>query len=383
MVSLVSLFTDISSEMLYPIMPIYLKSIGFSVGLIGLLEGFALFTAGASKGYFGKLSDTTGKRMPFVRLGYFLSAISKPIMGLFIYPLWIFFARISDRLGKGIRSSARDAILSSETTPANKGKVFGFHQSFDTIGAAIGPVCALIYLYFFPGSYRTMFLLAFIPAMAGVFFTFLVKDKKNTKVAVKGKQGFFGFLKYWQVASSDYKKLVPALIFFALLNSSDTFLLLMMKNQGLSDTQLVLVYTFYNIIFAALAYPAGYLGDRFGLKWTFIIGCILFAIVYILFPFTYSIWIFGLLFLAYGMYAAATDGIARAWITNLSKEGQTATALGFYTSLASIGTMLASIIGGVLWDAVGPKATFLLPGIGTLVLVVYLLFVKIKNVTMV
>ena len=133
--SLISLFTDTASEMLYPIMPIYLKSIGFTVILIGILEGFAEATAGLSKGYFGKRSDTLGKRVPFVQLGYAFSAISKPMMAIFIFPLWIFFARTIDRLGKGIRTGARDALLSDEATPQTKAKVFGFHRSMDTLGA--------------------------------------------------------------------------------------------------------------------------------------------------------------------------------------------------------------------------------------------------------
>ena len=134
---MVSLFTDAASEMLYPVMPIYLKSIGFSVVLIGILEGIAEATAGFSKGYFGKLSDVSGKRVPFVQIGYAFSAISKPMMGLFIYPAWIFLARTIDRFGKGIRTGARDAILSDDATPGTKGKIFGFHRSMDTLGAVI------------------------------------------------------------------------------------------------------------------------------------------------------------------------------------------------------------------------------------------------------
>ena len=150
LVSFVSLFTDIASEMLYPIMPVYLRSIGFSVLLIGILEGCAEATAGISKGYFGNLSDRLKKRVPFIRGGYILSAISKPMMVIFTFPLWIFFARTMDRFGKGIRTSARDALLSDETTKEHKGKVFGFHRGMDTVGAAIGPFLALIFLYFHP-----------------------------------------------------------------------------------------------------------------------------------------------------------------------------------------------------------------------------------------
>ncbi|WP_248912298.1 MFS transporter [Gelidibacter algens] len=180
--SLVSLFTDTASEMLYPIMPIYLKSIGFSIVLIGILEGVAEATAGLSKGYFGKLSDNSGKRVPFVQIGYAFSAISKPMMAIFIYPLWIFFARTIDRFGKGIRTGARDAILSDEATPEAKGKVFGFHRSMDTLGAVIGPSLALVYLYYFPENYKTLFfirLYTWTTCSFGFIFIEGQKDKRD------------------------------------------------------------------------------------------------------------------------------------------------------------------------------------------------------------
>jgi sugar phosphate permease len=161
-----------ASEMLYPVMPVYLKSIGFSILLIGVLEGVAEATAGLSKGYFGKLSDNSGKRVPFVQIGYAFSAISKPMMALFIYPLWIFFARTVDRFGKGIRTGARDAILSDEATPGTKGRIFGFHRSMDTLGAVLGPSLALVYLYFYPKDYKTLFYIAFLPGCLAVVTSF-------------------------------------------------------------------------------------------------------------------------------------------------------------------------------------------------------------------
>jgi len=155
--SFISLFTDTASEMLYPIMPIYLKTIGFSIVLIGVLEGIAEATAGLSKGYFGKLSDQSERRVPFVRIGYALSAISKPMMAVFIFPIWIFLSRTMDRFGKGIRTGARDAILSDEASPSTKGEIFGFHRAMDTFGAVLGPLLALLYLYFYPEDYKTLF----------------------------------------------------------------------------------------------------------------------------------------------------------------------------------------------------------------------------------
>lgn len=163
--SLVSLFTDMASEMLYPVMPAFLQSIGFSVILIGILEGMAEAIAGLSKSYFGKMSDVSGKRVPFVQVGYGLSAISKPIMGLFIQPAWIFIARTLDRIGKGIRTGGRDALLSEEATPETKARIFGFHRSMDTMGAVLGPLIALIYLYYFPAITAIYFLLLLFPAL--------------------------------------------------------------------------------------------------------------------------------------------------------------------------------------------------------------------------
>lgn len=198
--SLVSLFADVASEMLYPVIPVYLKEIGFSVLLIGILEGVANFTAGLSKGYFGKLSDEKGLRLPFIKWGYFLSAISKPMLAVFSYPLWIFFSRTVDRLGKGLRTAARDALLSQNATQETKARVFGFHRSMDTLGAAIGPALALLFLIFFPGDYVTVFLLAFIPGMISVALIFLLKEKK-APASTLGKGNFFPFLNIgrWRV----------------------------------------------------------------------------------------------------------------------------------------------------------------------------------------
>ncbi|TAL50633.1 MAG: MFS transporter, partial [Chitinophagaceae bacterium] len=177
--SIVSLLADIASEMLYPVIPVYLKEIGFTVVWIGMLEGIASFTAGISKGYFGKLSDEKGVRLPFVKLGYFLSALSKPLMATFTYPLWIFFVRTIDRLGKGVRTAARDALLSQQGTKETKGRVFGFHRAMDTVGAAIGPTLALLFLFFYPGQYTTIFYLAFIPGILSVLLIFFLNEKKQ------------------------------------------------------------------------------------------------------------------------------------------------------------------------------------------------------------
>ncbi len=379
-VSIVSLLTDISSEMLYPVMPVYLKSIGFSVLLIGLLEGLAEAIAGLSKGYFGKLSDVTGKRVPFVRLGYLMSSVSKPMLAMFVYPLWIFFARTIDRFGKGLRTSARDAILSEESTPENKGKIFGFHRGMDTLGAVLGPVAALIYLDFYPENYRTLFLFAFIPAIAAVSFTFLLKDKKTDTLPVKEKVKFFSFTGHWKESNPEYKKLVTGLFIFTLLNSSDIFLLLMVKNLGFSDQKVIMVYIFYNLVYAIASLPVGILADKIGLKNNYIAGLIIFAIVYGGMALNPGIETVFFLFFCYGIYAASTEGISKAWITNISEKSKTATALGFYNGFNSIFSLIASVLAGFLWYSFGPEIMFAFSSAGTIATVIYFLvsFRKLK-----
>ena len=367
-----------ASEMLYPVMPMFLKHIGFTVLFIGILEGIAEAVAGLSKPYFGKLSDSSGKRLPFVQLGYALSAISKPMMAVFIYPLWIFFARTIDRLGKGIRTGARDAMLSDESTAATKATVFGFHRSMDTLGAVFGPAIALVYLYFYPNDYKTLFLIAFAPGVLAILCTTLIKEKK--RLPQKNEQrttgNVFTFLSYWKTSPSQYKKLVTGLLLFALFNSSDVFLLLKMKESGLTDTKVIGVYIFYNLVFALLAYPIGILADKLGLKKIFLLGLFVFAIVYTGFAFNNNLVVFLVLFLLYGVYAAATEGIAKAWISNIVDKTETATAIGTYAGLQSIAALFASSICGLLWYNFGATATFITTAIITVLVIIYLLLSK-------
>jgi MFS family permease len=377
--SVVSLCTDIASEMLYPIMPMYLTSIGFSIVLIGLLEGIAEATAGLSKGYFGNLSDSIGKRKLFIQLGYSLSAISKPMMAVMTFPLWIFGARTLDRLGKGIRTGARDAMLSAETAPEFKGRVFGFHRAFDTVGAAFGPFAALIFLMYYPAQYKTLFLLAFIPGVLAIVMTFLVHENSKRQITTTAmpvtRPGLFSFLWYWRKAPCDFRLLVVGLLFFTLINSSDILLLLMMRHQGATDQQVIGVYIFYNLVYALMSYPMGALGDKIGLKATFIGGLILFAVVYGGIVFTSSVFGLLVLFFLYGVYAASTEGISKAWISNIVPKTEVATAIGFYTGLQSICTLLASSIAGWLWYAFSPTVTFGVSAIGSLLTVFYLTFI--------
>lgn len=391
--SLVSLLADIASEMLYPVIPAYLRQIGFSVLGIGFLEGMVNFTAGISKGYFGKQSDEKGLRLPYVKLGYLLSAASKPLIVTFVWPAWIFLVRTLDRLGKGVRTAARDALLSKESTPATKARVFGFHRAMDTVGAAIGPVLALVFLYFYPGSYVTLFYLAFIPGILSFFLIFLLKEKKQPESTL-GKGSFFSFFRYWKIASPEFRKIVPGLLLFAMFNSSDFFLLLVTRetigSQTIAvgqvvfnaDTLTIAAYIFYNLVYAAGSYPLGALADKWGYKQVILAGFLVYAIVYGGFAFGPSIPVIFLLFALYGIYAAATEGLIKAWVTNLANEKNTATAIGFYTSCESISTLLASIIAGAIWSAAGPVWTFgVTAGIAAFVFLYFAVTVKSSRFT--
>lgn len=370
--SLVSLFTDTASEMLYPIMPIYLKTIGFSIVLIGILEGIAEATAGLSKGYFGRLSDTSGRRVPFVQIGYICSAISKPMMAVFVFPFWVFFARTIDRLGKGIRTGARDAILSDEATPQTKGKIFGFHRSMDTLGAVIGPLSALIFLHFYPKEYKILFFIAFLPGLFAVIASFFLKEKHQRSEKSFASVSIFSFFYYWKDSPKTYKKLVRGLLVFTLFNSSDVFLLLKAKEAGLDDSAVIGVYIFYNLTYALFAFPIGIAADNLGLKTIFLTGLVFFATVYFGMAISTSIYFtFGMFFL-YGIYAAATEGVSKAWISNIVDKKDTATAIGTFSGLQSICTMLASSLTGLIWFQFGAKMAFVLTGTATILVIAYM-----------
>lgn len=373
MLSLVSLFTDMASEMLYPVMPIYLKAIGFSVIWIGILEGVAEAMAGMSKSYFGALSDHAGKRLPFVQLGYALSAVSKPLLGFMTQIWWVFTARTIDRLGKGIRTGARDALLSAEATKFNKAEVFGFHRSMDTLGAVFGPLFALAWLFYRPGDYGPLFLLAFVPGLMAIGLTLLVREKALPPTGKKNTSPMEGF-RFWKRSGSEYRSVAGGLIFFALFNSTDVLLLLKIKEAGHPDHLVIGIYVLYNLMFALLAYPAGKLADRLGLKQIFMVGLIFFVVTYVGFAFASGLLAFVLLFFSYGVYAACTEGVSKAWLTNIVGPGETATAIGTYTGFQSIAALFASSFAGLLWYYVGPEAAFLSSALAGLLAVLYFKF---------
>ncbi len=369
---MVSLFTDMASEMLYPITPIFLTVVlGAPMAIVGLIEGLAEITAGLFKGYFGSLSDKLGKRSIFVRIGYSLSALTKPLPGIFPHISAVLFARVTDRVGKGIRTAPRDALLASHSDK-NTGAIFGFHRGMDTLGAALGPVGALLLLYFFPGNYTLIFLVAFLPSLVAVGFTLPVKDKP-VKIVVREKKHYKAF---WQKAPANYKKLVYLFTIFSLVNSSDVFLILKSRDITHSSNLAIIGYIFYNLVYASASYPLGKFSDKLGKKNIFITGLFIYSMVYLGFAFISEFSFTWVLFAFYGIYAAATEGIAKAWVADLIPDEKRGTAIGLLTMLSSLAIMSGSFLTGFLWDLYGSQVPFLLSSIVSFGVVLAFLRVK-------
>lgn len=379
---LVSFFTDISSEMLYPIIPIFLTSVLMApMSAVGIIEGIAESTASILKVISGWLSDRTGKRKPFVVHGYSLSAIAKPLLALAYTWHFVLIARFFDRFGKGLRTSARDALIADSTDAEYRGKAFGFHRSLDSFGAVIGPLLALILLYYLNGEYRLIFLIAFVPALISVaLLYFFVSEKKGEKrEAVKLKLSEF---------SKDFRLFLFISIVFVIGNSSNAFLIVRAKNifdvDGVPSfaanfgsigivAVVVLSYVVYNITYALASLPAGALSDRIGRRNVLAGGFLIFSLVYLGFAFAdkgYMVWI---LFAVYGFYIAMTDGVGKAFVVDLVHEGKRGTAIGLYYTATGLLALAASVIAGLLWDFVGAFAPFVFGSVMALVAAVLLM----------
>lgn len=356
---LVSLLMDVASEMLYPVGPIYLTTIlGASMAWVGLIEGVAEAIAGLSKGFFGALSDARGKRRPFITLGYALSALSKPFPALAASTFGVLTSRVVDRIGKGVRTAPRDALLASYTTAENRGAAFGLHRAMDTIGAAIGPVIALLYLSWRPGDYHTLFLIAFVPAILAAASTLLVRERAF--VPSEARPGIRDSLRFWREAPRPYRMVLGWLTLFALANSSDVFLILRARSAGFSDTEAIAAYIGYNLVFALAAFPAGRLSDKVGRKRLMTIGLVLYAAAYACFAVDSTRALLWGGFVLYGIYAAMTEGVAKAWISDLVPNERRGLAIGLQTTFASMGALVASTWTGLVWSNTGPTLPLLL-----------------------
>lgn len=345
----VSFFADVSSEMLYPILPLFLTTIlGAPVAAIGLIEGLAEATSSLLKTLAGWLSDKSGRRRPFIFAGYLLSAGAKPLIALATgWPL-VLVARMGDRFGKGMRSSPRDALIGDLVAPQQRGRAFGWHRAMDTMGAVIGPLLALAIIPFFP-NLRDLFLLAFIPGLIGALLVLSVREVEHPGTPQPLKlsefpRPFLYYLLAWGI--------------FMLANSSDVFLILRAQNLGYSTTQVILLYALYNLIYAVASPYLGRLSDRFERKQFLIGGLGIFALVYLGFALANAPWQIAILFTCYGLYTAATDGIGKALAVDLVPPKVRGSALGLLGTVSGLAALWASTTAGVLWNQVGPWAAF-------------------------
>ncbi|MEF3696768.1 MFS transporter [Desulfolutivibrio sp.] len=364
----ISFFTDVASEMVYPVVPLFLTAaLGAPVVVIGAIEGVAEAIVSVMKGLSGWHCDRMGRRVPYIKWGYGLGAASKPLMALAVSWPMVFVARAVDRLGKGLRTTARDALIADAVEASQGGRAYGFHRMMDTSGAIVGVLIALALLALLPGQYRLIFLLAALPGAAAVLLTFKIREA-NTGASTTADacsqsirpQAAPGS-RPWSGLPAAYWKTLGLLVVFAFANSSDTLLLLRAKNLGLSDVQSILGYTLFNIVYAASAYPLGVLSDRFG-RWGMVIsGWTLYAVVYFGFALAdmSAVW---WLFPLYGLFMGLTEGVGRALIRDTIPEEKKGTAMGIFHMSIGLTMLAGSVTAGLLWDVVGPKAPFVLGG---------------------
>lgn len=355
---MVSLMTDLSSQMIVPILPLYLTSIlHVQVGTVGIIEGIAESTASILKFFSGWISDRFGKRKWLMVAGYGLSNLIKPFFALSSTWGQVLFIRFADRLGKGIRTSPRDAILADTTTKEERGKAFGFRRSMDTLGAALGPFAAYLILTRWNGSYRSVFWVSAIPGLiATLLLIFYLKEKRNpaktqSKVKTLPKISFKGL-------GSRFFFFTLITTLFTIGNFSDAFLILRAKDVGMAAQYIPLTYFAYNMVTSIFSTPFGMVSDRIGRRPVLITGYVIFALIYLGFGLVHTVPGIWTLFIFYGLYYATTEGIQKSYVADMVPEGKRGTAMGTFNALTGIAALPASVLAGFLWQSFGAFTAF-------------------------
>lgn len=366
----VSFANDFASELIYPVLPLFLTiTLGAPVAVLGLIEGIAEGVAVGLRGVAGWLSDRVGgRRRPWIVTGYALSALARPVVAA--APAWgyVLGGRLGDRVGKAARTAPRDALIRDSTAAALLGASFGYHRAMDTAGAVVGPLIAVLLL---AGgwSLRHVLWVAVVPGVLTMVFLTRVREAPKRKAveleldrsAVRRlPRAFWLVLGIWTV--------------FSLGNSSDVFLILRAHDLGLSATLVILAYALYNLVYSALSWPLGALSDRVARTSVLTAGLAVFAVVYLGFALAPGSWAVWPLFAVYGVYIAATEGVAKAWVADFVPSGAAGTAYGLFAAASGGALLVASVVAGLLWSRVGPEAPFLLgaaAATGALLLIVF------------
>ena len=356
---LTSFLTDVSSEMIYPLLPLYLTTrLGVSPSIVGLIEGIAESLASILKVFSGYISDKVQRRKALAILGYSSSAVGKFLLYLSTSWIWVLGGRVIDRFGKGVRTAPRDALIADSTPPERRGRAYGLHRALDTAGAAVGVILAYYFLTAYKGDYTAVFLYSLIPAILGVAILSLARERRIVRAVASERQLSFS----WSALPTRLKAFLIVVLLFALGNSSNQFLLLRAKDVGFAPHTVLLLYLAYNIVYALFSYPAGRLSDRIGRKTLLVLGYLFYGLVYLGFALAQNQAYLWPLFAAYGLYIAFTEGVEKALVADIAPLELRATLIGLHATFVGIGLLPASFLAGVLWDVLGASAPFYFGG---------------------
>jgi MFS family permease len=346
--------------------------LGVGPAVLGLIEGVAESLGSLLKVFSGYFSDKTKSRKPFTIFGYASSTAGKFLLYISFNWWFVLAGRIVDRFGKGIRTAPRDALIADSAQDKKRGAAFGLHRAMDTLGAIIGVFAAYLLITKYKGTFKTIFLISLIPAILGVLFLFLVKEKKAIREnnPVKHKFEF-----RWRSLDKKLKLFLIFTFIFTLGNSSNQFLLLRAKNLGSPLPQVILFYLVYNIVYGFVIYPASRLSDKIGRKKLLVLGYLFYGLVYIGFGANNSLENLWFLFGVYGLYIAFTEGVEKALVADIAPQELRATAIGLHATLVGVGLLPASILAGLLWKFFGPAWAFYFGGIMGISASIGLLFI--------
>jgi len=352
---LVSFLTDVSSEMIYPLLPMFLTAVlGAGPAFLGLIEGAAESVAAFMKLASGVWADRIRDRAKLVLAGYSLSSFSRPLIAAVTSPVGVLAVRVTDRAGKGIRTSPRDAIIADSVAQSVRGKAYGFHRAMDHAGAVAGPLIATGLLAWFIKDLRTLFWWASVPGILAVLLVLVGVKEVRSRIPDRGEDSLF----LPQLPTGPLRTYLLTLLLFTLGNSSDAFLLLRAGQLGVPVIGLPLLWVMFHVVKMLAVMPFGALSDRVGRRWVIIAGWIVYALAYAGFASATTAWQAWYLFGLYGLFYGLTEGVERALLVDLAPSRQRGTAFGWYNFVIGIGALPASVLFGILWQRLGPQAAF-------------------------